>query len=73
MDELVSAVTRGSNSFGKNEEDGKRVKRRRMMRKCHLDGVRVREEIREDRRPAAFMLFDHFTGTEWRNNTVSRA
>jgi len=28
----------------KNEEDEKRVKRRRVMRKCHLDGVLVPKE-----------------------------
>jgi hypothetical protein len=41
MDELVSGIIRRSDSFGKNEEDGQRVKRRRMMRKCHLDGESV--------------------------------
>ena len=33
----------------KNEEERQRVKRRRVMRKLHLDGVSVREEIRGDR------------------------
>jgi hypothetical protein len=47
MDGLVSGVTRSSGILShKNEEDGQRVKRRRMMRKCHLNGASVREEIR---------------------------
>ena len=46
MDELVSGVIRRSDFSVKNEEEGQRVKRRRMMRKCHLNGVSVREEIR---------------------------
>jgi hypothetical protein len=43
MDELVSGVIRRSDSFGQNEEEGQRVKRRRVMRKRHLEGVLVRE------------------------------
>ena len=29
----------------KNEEDGQRVKRRRVMRKCHSDGVRFAKKF----------------------------
>jgi hypothetical protein len=53
----------------KIEEEGQRVKRRRVTRKCHLDGV----SVRKNRTTAALMIFEHFTGTERRNNTVSRA
>jgi hypothetical protein len=50
----------------KIEENGQRVERRRMMRKCHLDGVSVREKVRDNRTTAAFTIFEHFTGTERR-------
>jgi len=43
----LSPVSSAGQIFSvKNEEEGQRVKRRRVMRKCHLDGVSVREEIR---------------------------
>jgi hypothetical protein len=46
MDGLVSGVTRSSGILShKNEEDGQRVKRRRMMRKCHSDGVRFAKKF----------------------------
>ena len=69
MDELVSGVIRRSDFSIKNEEDGQRVKRRRMVRKLHPVGGLVRK----NRTTAASMIFEHYTGTEWRNNTVSRA
>ena len=70
MDELVSGIIRKVRFFRlKIEEDGQRVERRRVMRKCHLDGV----SVPRNRAAAAFTIFEHFTGTERRNNTVSRA
>ena len=45
MDELVSGVIRRSDFSVKNEEEGQRVKRRRVMRKCHLDGVRFAKKF----------------------------
>jgi hypothetical protein len=69
MDNLFPVSSAGQILSVKNEEEGQRVKRRRMMRKCHLDG----DLVRKNRATAASMLFEHFTGTEWRNNTVSRA
>ena len=38
MDELVSGVIRRSDFSVKNEEEGQRVKRRRVERKRHFDG-----------------------------------
>ena len=50
MDENLSLVSSAGQILSvKNEEEGQRVKRRRVMRKCHSDGVSVREEIRDDR------------------------
>jgi len=45
MDELVSGVIRRSDFSVKNEEEGQRVKRRRVMRKRHLDGVRFAKKF----------------------------
>ena len=62
MDNLFPVSSAGQILSVKNEEEGQRVKRRRMMRKCHSDGV----SVRKNRATAAFMIFEHFTGTEWR-------
>jgi hypothetical protein len=40
---LVSSA--GQILSAKIEEDGQRVKRRRVMRKCHLDGVRFAKKF----------------------------
>jgi hypothetical protein len=45
MDELVSGVIRRSDFSIQNEEEEQRVKRRRVMRKCHLDGVRIAKQF----------------------------
>jgi len=41
---LVSGVIRWLDFSVKNEKNRQRVKRRRVMRKCHLDGVSVPKE-----------------------------
>ena len=63
MDENLSLVSPAGQILSvKNEEDEKRVKRRRMMRELHLGDVRF-----ERTGPlAASMIFEHYTGTERR-------
>jgi hypothetical protein len=42
----LSPVSSAGQIFSvKNEEEGQRVKRRRVMRKCHLDGVRFAKKF----------------------------
>ena len=59
----LSLVSSAGRYFSvKNEEEGQRVKRRRVMRKRHLDVVLVPR----NQATAAFTIFEHYTGTEWR-------
>jgi hypothetical protein len=66
MDELVSGIARRSGVFRfKNENDGQRVKRRRVKRKLQFDGGSVAKAIGP---AAARMIFENFTGTVWAQN-----
>ena len=62
--QILSIKKRGRWTAGEASSDGA---------KASFGWRSVREEIRGDRAPAAFTIFEHYTGTEWRNDTVSRA
>jgi hypothetical protein len=63
----------GQDSIGKNEEDGQRVKRRRVMRKRLLDGVSMSEEIRPIGQLWHLCSLNTLLEPSGANDTVSRA
>jgi hypothetical protein len=69
MDELVSGVIRKSDSFGSNRGRWKAGEASSGDAKASF-GWR---SVPRNRATAASMIFDYFTGTGKRNNTVSRA
>jgi hypothetical protein len=68
---LVSSA--GQILSAKIEEDGQRVKRRRVMRKCHSDGVLVREEICDTGPLQRLRSLNTLLEPSGANDTVSRA